>query len=77
MFKYLEHQISLCKSLASGRDGKSKKGIVFEDGRIVDSANAQVKGKVKLRYSLGDSLNKSRNDDKDSNDDYKISQDLK
>jgi len=70
MFKIAEHRISLCKSLASGRNGKSKKGIVFEDGRIVDSANAQVKGKVKVRYSLDDSLNKSRNDDEDSNDDY-------
>jgi len=29
--------------------------MVFEDGRIINTANAQVEGKVKVRYSLGDS----------------------
>ena len=69
MFKNAEYRMSLSKSLASGSDGKLKGGMVFEDGRIVDTANAQVKGKVKVRYSLGDSLDKSKDDDKDSNDD--------
>jgi len=50
MFKNDVHRIplSLSKSFASGRDGKFKGGIVFEDGRIVDTANAKVKGKVNV-----------------------------
>ena len=48
MFKNAEYRISLSKNLASDSDGKLKGGMVFEDGRIVDTANAQVKGKLRF-----------------------------